>query len=246
MRVAIISDIHGNLVALEAALADLADAAPDQVICLGDIAAIGPQPAEVVARLIDLRCPVVMGNHDAWMLDPQPWEPTGLDPDRILEIDSWCIEQLSPAQIAYLRSFEPTIELPIASGASLLLFHGSPRSNTEIIISTTRDDELDQMLEGNHATALIGGHTHVQMVRRHRGELLINPGSIGMAFQRDGVTGRIRYLPWAEYALVSWEAGCLRVELRRVPFDVEAIKQIALRSTMPHARWWADAWITSS
>jgi putative phosphoesterase len=242
MRIAIISDLHGNLVAFEAALADLTAAEPDQIICLGDVAAIGPQPGEVIARLRELNCPVVSGNHDDWMLDPQPWQATGHDSDRIMEIDAWCLEQLAPAEIAYLRSFQPTIELR-AGAMALLCFHGSPRSNTEIIVSTTPEDELEQMLSGCHATALVGGHTHVQMLRRHRGELLINPGSVGMAFQRDSATGQIRYIPRAEYALVSWSEDRLSVELRRVPFDVDLARRAALRSDMPHARWWADAWI---
>ena len=243
MRVAIISDLHANLVALDAALADLEPLHPDQIVCLGDVASIGPQPAEVVVRLRELRCPVVMGNHDAWMVNPQPWVPTGQDPDRIMEIDSWCAEQLSPVEMEYLGSFQPIVEVPIASGASLVCFHGSPRSNTEIILSTTSEEELEQMLSGCHATALIGGHTHVQMLRRHRGETVINPGSVGMAFERSTATGKICYLPWAEYALLTWSAGSLTVELRRVPLDVDIVKQVALTSSMPHARWWADSWL---
>jgi len=243
MRVALIADIHGNLTALDAVLAELSVEQVDQIVCLGDVAAIGPQPAEVIARLRELDCPVVMGNHDAWMLDPQPWEPTGHDPDKIFEIDEWCIDQLSSTEMAYLRSFEPTLELSVAGGMSLLCFHGSPRSNTDIIISTTSEEDLERMLFEHHATAMTGGHTHMQMLRRHHGELLINPGSVGMAFQREASSGRIRYLPRAEYALVSWSNNCLGVELRRVPFDVDLAKRAALRSSMPHARWWADAWI---
>jgi hypothetical protein len=99
------------------------------------------------------------------------------------------------------------------------------------------------MVSGCHATALIGGHTHTQMLRRHRGEIVINPGSVGMAFERDA-TGKISYLPWAEYALLTWSSGCLAVELRRLPLDVEIVKQAALSSSMPHARWWADSWLS--
>ncbi|MBI3286567.1 MAG: metallophosphoesterase family protein [Chloroflexi bacterium] len=76
MRVAIFSDIHGNLVALEAILAEIERERVDQMICLGDVAATGPQPAETLHRLRELNCPVVMGNTDARFLNPQPFEAT--------------------------------------------------------------------------------------------------------------------------------------------------------------------------
>ncbi|NIW96181.1 MAG: hypothetical protein GWN20_25895, partial [Phycisphaerae bacterium] len=72
MRLAIISDIHGNLIALEAVLAVLAQEEIDQMVCLGDVAATGPQPHETIARLRELNCPVVMGNTDDWLLNPHP------------------------------------------------------------------------------------------------------------------------------------------------------------------------------
>lgn len=70
MRIAVIADLHGNLVALEAVLAALADERTDGIVCLGDVAATGPQPRETVERLRAVGCPVVMGNADAWLLDP--------------------------------------------------------------------------------------------------------------------------------------------------------------------------------
>src|SRR5215475_6276120 len=112
MRIAIIADIHANRVALDAVLADIEALRPEQIVYLGDVAATGPQPRQVVARLRALGCPVVMGNADAWLLAPATEEAADEDTRKILEIDHWCAAQLAPADLAYLRTFAPTVELP--------------------------------------------------------------------------------------------------------------------------------------
>ncbi|MDQ2998815.1 MAG: metallophosphatase family protein, partial [Chloroflexota bacterium] len=95
MRIAILSDVHGNCVGLDAALADLQQHPAEQIVCLGDMIQGGPQPAEVVARLRALNCPVVMGNADAWLLTGQATdaEPTT---DQQLAVREWQITRLAP------------------------------------------------------------------------------------------------------------------------------------------------------
>ena len=241
MRVAIIADIHANLVALDAALADIEALRPDRLVCLGDVAATGPQPRPVVERLRGLGCPVVMGNADAWLLDPPAKVSADQDMRRFEEIDRWCAAQLAPADLDYLRTFAPTVELPLGDGAVLLCFHGSPRSYDDIIVATTPDDELARMLDGRRATILAGGHTHAQMLRRHQQMIVLNPGSVGLPFESSGAGGG-RNPPWAEYALVEYVRGRLGVELRRVPLDAGAVVRAALDSGMPHAVWWSQDW----
>ncbi len=194
MRIALISDIHGNLVALEAALAAIAEAGADQIVCLGDVAALGPQPREVIDSLRARGIPVVMGNTDAWLLDPQPHPYRDEDTQRVYEVESWCAQQLSATDLEFIRTFRPIVEIPLDTGASLLCFHGSPRSNTEIILSTTPPDELDGMLTGYNAALMAGGHTHTQMFRRHAQTALVNPGSVGLPFVRDA-QGNVAYNP---------------------------------------------------
>ena len=87
MRLALISDIHGNNVALEAVLTAISTRAIAQVICLGDVASTGPQPYEVIKRLREMSCPVVMGNMDAWLLQPEPKEQPDLRRQRWQEMD---------------------------------------------------------------------------------------------------------------------------------------------------------------
>jgi predicted phosphodiesterase len=244
MRVGLIADLHGNLVALEAVLAALAADGVERIVCLGDVAATGPRPAETVARLRGTGCPVVMGNADAWLLDPPAARSADETWRRFEEIDAWCPARLSAADLAYLRSFRPTVEVPLGGAGVLVCCHGSPRSFDDRIEATTPDDELDRLLAGLPAgTAIVAaGHTHAQLLRRHRDLLLLNPGSVGLAVAALPPADPVRNAPWAEYAVLTAEDGRLEVALRRAPLDVDAVVRSALESGMPHAAWWAAEW----
>ncbi len=243
-RIGIISDIHGNAVAFDAVLAALRADGIEQFVCLGDVAATGPQPREVIQRLRDLNCPVVMGNTDDHVLAPP--EPDSDDEDviRIREIDQWSAAQLSPDERAFVASFAPTVTLPLADGGSLLGYHGSPRSYNDILLPTTAVEELDALLGEVTATAtvLAGGHTHQQMLRRHHRALVVNPGSIGLPMDRIPPGPGTRNPSWAEFAVLTCRAGDLRIELRRVRFDAQALLAAARQSGMPHAEWYASDW----
>lgn len=246
MPVAVISDIHGNLIALDAALSAISARQIERIICLGDVAATGPQPREVIARLKQIGCPVVMGNTDDWLLEPKPKAHDNPDKRRTQEINLWASEQLTPEDRAYLASFQPTISYELESGKQLLAYHGSPRSYSEQISPTAPDGDLDAALSGHQADIFIGGHTHMQMSRRHRRSLVLNPGSVGLAFDHawpfDSAT---RNAPWAEYAIIDTHDGALTVELHRAPFDIHAYLQAMLASGMPHAEWAAADWALS-
>jgi len=223
MRIALISDIHGNEVALEAVLADIAQHGADQVVCLGDVATLGPRPEAVLARLRDAGCLCILGNHDAFLLDPELIH-TYTEAPIIVQAVDWCRSRLGAAELDFIRGFAPTRRLVLDAGCELLLFHGSPRSHMEDLLATTSESKLDEALAGASATAMAGGHTHIQMLRQHRGILLVNPGSVGMPF-KEYVAGRPpTLLPHAEYALVEAKQGAISVLLRRVPVDRRALR----------------------
>jgi len=238
--IAVIADIHGNLTALDAVIADLVGVGVDRVVCLGDVAAIGPQPHEVVVRLRELGCPVVLGNTDAAAVRPVRLSPSDEEGRRFFAIEEWGVAQLTPEDLTYLRTFQPTLTLPLGDDATLLCFHGSPQSNTDSIVATTPDTALTRMLGGHSATVLAGGHTHAPFIRRYRQALFLNPGSVGLPYEE--TAEGIRYPSWAEYGVVAWRAGGLSIDLRRVPIDADLVVQAVLRSGMPHAEWLASGW----
>lgn len=244
-RIGIFGDIHGNLPAFAAVLVAFQAEGVERFVCLGDVAATGPQPHEVVQRLQALNCPVVMGNTDANVLTPQP-VPERTDENeqmvRLREINQWSNAQLSAEERAFLASFTPTVTVPLAEGGSLLCYHGSPRSYNDPILPTTPTEELDSLFGEVTATVLAGGHTHQQMLRRHRTALVVNPGSVGLPFDRVPPDAGARNPAWAEYAVLTCDAGDLRIELRRVRFDVAALVAAARSNGMPHAEWYVSDW----
>lgn len=240
MRVVLLADIHGNLCALDAVLHELTRETFDQIVCLGDVAIFGPQPRETLARLQALGCPVVMGNTDAWALDPQPHPPRNDQTPYINAVELWSAAQLTPQDKNYIRTFQPTVTVELAEqpgAATLLCYHGSPRSFHDSIVATTPMEELAPMFSGQDALILAGGHTHQQYLRRYHDKYLLNPGSVGRAYERwaDNI---IHDSPWAEYALVSWQDGNLRIDLRRVTYDIAAFIAHTRTTTMPHQAWW--------
>jgi predicted phosphodiesterase len=239
MRLALIADIHGNLPALDAVLAEIDREGVDRLVCLGDIS-VGPQPVETLERVRSLGCPVILGNWDAWFVEGAP-HLNGKLASVLLELHAWSAGQFSREQREYLGGFEPLLEVPLTAGESLLAFHGSPQSYEDMILATTPDQELERMFAGRSALVLAGGHTHFQLCRRFGESLLVNPGSVGLPFRRrrEGVMG---IAPWAEYGLVDHDGGRLSDELRRTTFDVEGFLETMRSTGMPHADWWASLW----
>jgi predicted phosphodiesterase len=121
-----------------------------------------------------------------------------------------------------VSTFQPGFAWDL-DGNTLGLFHGSPRSNTEDLLATTPADALEEALGPQRPTVMVGGHTHLQMLRQHHGTLLVNPGSVGMPFEAYAHHGPPKILPHAEYALVDSAKGAISVTLRRVPVDQRAL-----------------------
>lgn len=241
MRIAVISDIHGNFVALDAVLDDLSMDHYDELICLGDVAMNGPRPRLCLHRIRDIGCPVIMGNADARVIGQEPpytSEPGADHP--VFMIFAWCVEQLSVSDRDFIATFRSTIEMPLDETSSILFFHGSPRHHSDYIVSTTDEDDLSDMLGGTTATVLIGGHTHLQMLRRKGGRTIVNVGAVGRPLLRDPLDALDSFIvaPWAEYAMIEAENGRLSVDFRRIPIDLTMLEQDSVESGMPDAEWW--------
>lgn len=235
MRVAVFSDIHGNCVGLDAVLADLERHPADQTICLGDAIQGGPQPRQVVERLQDLGCPVIMGNADSWVVTGEFKGSAEAPPgESAIEAKDWTLSQLDSDQVKFIEGFEPTVELDLG-GKLLFAFHGSPHSFDDIILPETEEDEFQKLLEGFEAAAFTGGHTHMQWIRRLGDSFYFNPGSAGLAYNRNADPETFRFDPWAEYAVVGNEGGRVTIEFRRVPYDVDALIKAFEVSGMPNA-----------
>ena len=156
MRIALIADIHGNGIALRAVLDDIDRTGVDQLVCLGDLATLGPAPASVIDTVRERGCPCILGNHDAFLLDPALIDGYTQEPT-VIDSVGWCRDRVAAEEVEFLRTFPTTMSLSMGGGATLLLFHGSPRSHMENLLATTPPGELDEMLEGHRATVMAGG-----------------------------------------------------------------------------------------
>lgn len=242
MRIAIISDVHGNAIALEAVLTAVAQDAPDQIICLGDVVVTGPQPRVALGLVRALGCPVVMGNTDEWVLSPTPFTIRSAADQILYDIEGWGAQRMEAANLAFIRTFQPTVKLDLGHGRSLLCFHGSPRHNKEIIKATTPADELTEKLGGAQADIMAGGHTHTPLLRRFQNSVILNPGSVGLPFfmQSDG---RRLNPAWAEYALVTMANGRCAITLHHVSYNLDALRAAVRQSNMPHPDAYLADWI---
>src|SRR4029450_4905949 len=116
MRVAVISDMHGNDLAFEAVEVDIKNHKIDQIVCLGDAIQGGPQPAEIVQRLRRLNCPVVVGNADAWLISGEETGDEGIPQERLIkmgEVRAWSLSHLTEEDISFISSFQPTVTVAL-------------------------------------------------------------------------------------------------------------------------------------
>ena len=197
MRVAALYDVHGNLPALEAVLADVEQERVETIVSGGDLV-LGPYPVEVFERLAALPCVrYVHGNADRSLLENR---------ESSLE-DAWCAERLGHARFDAIGSWPSTVELEIDGLGRVLFCHATPLSDEPIFTRITPAAEVVELFGSVDADLVVCGHTHIQFDRTVADGLrVVNAGSVGMPYE-----GR----PGAFWALLG--PG---VELRRTEYDV--------------------------
>jgi len=242
-RTALVSDVHGNATALRAVLDELDRDGIEHVVCLGDLLYGGPQPVECLELVLDRRWPVVLGNADAFVLDPATAEgsPEPVTPQQ-LDVRAWAHERLSREQLHVVASWPCSIEVDLGHGRRLLAFHATPGSYHPLLLPAMAESEFRAALGRVDADVCAGGHTHLQFVRRVGGSTFVNPGSVGFGYDHEQDEEGFTLDGWASYAVLTTSSSGLRVELRRVAFDPSTVAS-ALRSVgYPHAEARAAMW----
>jgi len=210
MRVAVLCDVHGNLPALRAVLAELAREGVYWVVFGGDVAA-GPLPRETIEQVMALgdHVWVVRGNADREIVDAydQGRHDVEAEQQPARRAAAFCAARISRSQRDFLADFAARVVLDIDDLGPTLFCHGSPRSDTEIITTATSDERLRGILDGVKQQIVVGGHTHRQFDRRVDGWRVVNAGSVGMPYE-----GR----PGAYWALLGPD-----VQLHRTEYDLE-------------------------
>jgi len=241
MRIAVISDIHGNIAALDAVLADIAGRAVDRIVNLGDICSGGLFPAETLDRLIPLALPTIRGNHERQLVT--------LSRERMGESDLYAALHLRADQLQWLAELPASLRVE----KDLLLVHGTPDSDLACFLETVTDkgirpatpDEVEQRAGSTAASVILCGHTHLpRTVRLADGRLILNPGSVGLpAYREDHPFPHVveNGSPHARYAIVTRAGGRWSAELLAVEYDWAG----AARDAAVHGRAdWAHALLT--
>ncbi|MDF3140723.1 MULTISPECIES: metallophosphoesterase family protein [unclassified Streptomyces] len=224
-RVAVLSDIHAVLPAVEAVLAEPEVAAADLIVLSGDIAC-GPQPVQVMDLLTGLgdRAAWIRGNADRELVEYRRGLRTSI-PD---PIGPSAAESLREDQVDFLERLPTSLTFPVEGLGEVLFCHATPRDDEEVVLADSGAERWAEVFADVDpaVTTVVCGHTHMPFTRLAAGRLVVNPGSVGMPYGRIG----------AHWALLG--PG---VELRRTLLDVPAAAaRIAADSTFGQAAEWAD------
>lgn len=223
MRVAILSDIHGNAVALEACLDDLArQGGADQLVAAGDLCIYGPRPRKVVRRLREIGALVLRGNTDRMIAFEDPNRYEADDRDQIM----WQRGALGQELVSWLGAAPPTLAIG-DDPAGLLICHATPKSDDEHVWPDAPDEQLERIVYGVTQRTLAFGHLHVPYVRVWREHVLVNVASAGLPKDGD---------PRAHYAILTRRDDGWSVRSRRVVFDVDKVEKQLRKSGIPNLK----------
>ncbi|MDQ2717065.1 MAG: metallophosphatase family protein [Chloroflexota bacterium] len=224
MRVAVISDIHGNQVALEAVLDDLAQqSAIDQRVIAGDLCLNGPCPRQVLEMVQRLDCPVIKGNVDEEVVTKAPEKG-----EKKRNTVAWTREQIGQVGIDYLHALPTSQRISNAGGSDLLIVHANPLNMEEAIFPNASDNTLEHFMGGLEPAigAVAFGHLHIAYARRWRHLLLVDVASCGIPRDED-----LR----AAYGILTWRENGWEAEIRRVEYDVTSVVKQLKTSGIPNA-----------
>lgn len=212
MKIAIFSDVHGNLPALKQVLKEIMAARPQRILCLGDLAFKGPAPRDCLELLRQYPVEIIHGNTDRMLLGRELPGSTTL-PLRF-QLD-WHCAQLTLTDLAWLAGLPEKLEIATPSG-NLLAVHGAPKDCVTPILPDSEPGYLEEVMGGAAPRWLAAGHTHLPMILQHGSTTIINPGPVGFSLDGDWRAG---------WALLDAEAQ--EVHHFRVAYDVEEAVALA-------------------
>jgi putative phosphoesterase len=227
MKIALISDIHGNAIALDAVLADIEKQGIDKIYVLGDICYRGPEPKRSLDLIRSLHTEVIKGNADEWVVRGVR---EGEVADKALALMNlerqWIVEQLEPSDIDYLDRLPVQLNFTIED-VQLSAFHATPTSLFDIVLPNAEDNQIEaSLMQAQDAQVFVYAHIHKPYIRYLNGKVIMNIGSVGLPFDS---------LAKASYGLVEVKDGHIKTSIKRVSYDLESVVALYHEVNYPNA-----------
>lgn len=224
MKIAVISDIHSNIHALEAVLKNIKDKSVDLIVCTGDLVGYHPYPNEVIKIIEENNILTTLGNHDLNAIRGNVVSIdnlTGKNLEKAI-ISNYTIENLTSESKRFLKSLPISLTMNI-DGKVIKFVHGSPRSITEYL--TENSKEAEEVMSDLDEDILICGHTHIAYYKKYKEKILINAGSVGKP--KKGI-------PDSEYILLEIKNDIVDIKICNVKYDVDSIIKAIEKSSLPN------------
>ena len=230
MKIAVLSDIHGNVEALKAIMRELEMENIKNVIIAGDIVGECPDNDEVIEIVKELNPWIIKGNKEKYILDYHSGETKKWKEYKQMAAMVWAYENMNKDSIEYIKTLPEEVIVNLEGADAIRVVHGSPGYNSKGIYEEDFPQILHKVAESIEENTLICGHTHCQWVREVNGKLILNPGAIGVFFNKERK---------AQYAMLTSEKGKWSGELRTVDFDIDILEKRFIESGIYDA---ARAW----
>lgn len=230
MKLAFISDIHGNATALEAVINDIEAKGVDHIVVLGDICFRGPEPKRALELIRKLSTNVIKGNADEWLIRGIKSKEV---PEQSIEIMkselAWTLEELDSSDIEYLKNLPANYELTINDKVKICCFHATPDSLFDVVDINASIEEIEKkLIKNNNFNVFLYGHIHVPYIKFINGKCVANLGSVGLSF--DG-------LNYASYLMMEVNSNQYSISIHRVKYDVEKVLKLLKNKNYPNYKF---------
>jgi putative phosphoesterase len=216
MKLALISDVHANLIALRAVLEDMEGRGVDAILCAGDIVGYYPYPVETISLFRERRIVSIQGNHDRAVINAGSLDLNPMATSAVV----WTAKHIDDLSLNYLRGLPRRLST-VLDGVRVAVYHGAPFDDDHYVFEDEADESLLAMAK---CDLLVLGHTHVPFIRRYPSGIIVNPGSVGQP--RDGD-------PDSSYAI--FDTVRERAMYYRVPYDVSEVAERTLSEGLPRS-----------
>ncbi|MDT8715122.1 metallophosphoesterase family protein [Clostridium sp. 19966] len=216
MRIAVLSDIHGNYSAFKAALKDIEKLGIDKYIIAGDQILDFPKPNEVLETIRGLDAYVIKGNRENYILDYHNGKCSEWKKYKQMSTVLWTYETLKEENLKYIGELPSQLKVNISGTDSIRVVHGSPLAISEELYPNKHLDRLEKACKAIEETVLICGHTHEAWVKEAFGKLILNPGSLGVPFNKNSA---------AEYAVLTWKENHWTASIRQIDYTLKDFEE---------------------